>query len=119
MITQLKIKKRKYTRKRNLDQQHDGGQKKICFRSGQQLGAGVNPPQHAPALQPHVTAPLHVTGQDDPNTQHVNPGPLWAELGHNPPLSTGSGLAGLLQGVVRGSRATPPEPCGGAAGPAL
>ena len=112
--------RRKYTRKGNLDQQHDGGQKKICFCSGQQLGAGFNLPQQAPALQPQVTAPLHDTGQDDPNTQLVNPVPLCAEFGQNPPLSTGlPGLAGLLQGVVRGSRATPPEPCGGADGPAL
>ena len=113
-------KRRKYTRKRTLDQQHDGGQKKICFRSGQQLGVGVNPSQQTPALQPQVTAPFHSTGQEDPITQHVNPVPLCAELGQNPPLSTGlPGLAGLLQGVARGSRATPPEPCGGAGGPAL
>ena len=113
-------KRRKYTRKRTLDQQHDGGQKKICFRSGQQLGVGVNPSQQIPALQHQVTAPLHSTGQEDPITQHVNPVPLHAELGQNPPLTTGlPGLAGVLQGVARGARATPPEPCGGAGGLAL
>ena len=67
-----------------------------------------------------IPAALHRTGHEDPITQHVNPVPLRAELGQNPPLTTGlPGLAGMRQGVARESRATPPEACGGAGGPAL
>ena len=58
-------KKRKYTRKRNLDQQQDGGQKRICFRNERQQVAGAEPPPRAPTQQPQVTAPLSNTGQDD------------------------------------------------------
>ena len=98
-----------------MDQQQDGGQKRICFRNEQQQEAGAEPLQQAPALQPQATAPLRDTGQDDPG----NPGPLCAGLKPKKTLSAGSGWEGQLQGAVRGARAAPAEPTGGAQSPAL
>ena len=116
-------KRRKYTKqgrgsKRVLDQQLDGGQKRICFHSRQQLGIGVEPSHQIPVLQQQGAVPLQSTGQTNPDTQHVDPvQPLHAELGQDIPLTPG--LAGLHQGVASDSRATPTEPCGWAGSSAL
>ena len=48
-----------------------------------------------------------------------DPVPQCADLGQILPLSSVTGLAGRLQGGARGTRGTPAEPCGGAAGHAL
>ena len=82
-------KKRKYNRKRKLDQQHDGGQKRICFRISN-AGHDIDVPGPPPEV--------------------LEPGTL---------LSAGSAREGQQQGAGCEARAAPAEPLSGACSHAI
>ena len=105
--------KRKYNRKRNLDQQLDGGQKRICFRINKQLDDAAGPARD-PAQQPHLrTLSRNAALETDV------PGPPPEVLGPGFPLSAGSGREGQHQGTGHHARAVPAEPVSGACSHAL
>ena len=82
-------KKRKYSRKRKLDQQLDGGQKRICFR---------------------ISNAGHDIDVPGPPSEVLEPGAL---------LSAGSEREGQQQGAGCEARAAPAEPLSGAFGRAI
>ena len=88
-------KRRKYTRKRELDQQHDGGQKIICLRKEQQqVASSVREDTFVPGPPPEV-------------------------LRLEEPFSAGTGREGRNQAAGSGAHAAPAEPVSGACSPAV